>query len=424
MTHPMLVVAIQGKVGRVSMPANSSAPEKLSKTSFVRIVVRILGVIVALAASALALPLALAVLGAYFPRIPKIGVIGPVLTGQYPFHMALFAVVAGGLAVGAWALGWPRWGGTVTTVAVVTTVAALVVAGLQYADARRVWTVVSWHDMFSELGLPAAVPDSVETYAEPGGQALRVDVYLPEKRSGSTVPAIVLAHAGGFHTFDKEDLRGTGRWLADRGVAVFAIDYRLATREQPTWDRAPQDVACAVGWVQEHAGQYGVDSARVSLGGMSAGGTLAMNAGYRLSRGEIESSCGNAPKAPASVVGFYPGTDVTWMWNHNSQGTREAAELFTGGTPQQFPDRYRVVSPTSDIRQGLPRTLLVVGDRDTSAIPSTVTDFGAALDTAGVDNRVHVLPFAVHAFDDAYGSLSSQASRQLLFDFLVTDSPR
>ncbi|WP_405594050.1 alpha/beta hydrolase [Streptomyces sp. NBC_01410] len=122
------------------------------------------------------------------------------------------------------------------------------------------------------------------------------------------------------------------------------------------------------------------------------------------------------------MVGFYPGTDVTQMWKDDVSGTCEAAEMFTGGTPQQYPDRYREVSPTSDIHPGLPRTLLVVGDRDRSARPETITDFGDALKKKGVDIEVKELPFAEHAFDDAYGSLTSQTSRQNLLDFLTKDA--
>ncbi|MFI6007117.1 prolyl oligopeptidase family serine peptidase [Streptomyces sp. NPDC051366] len=117
------------------------------------------------------------------------------------------------------------------------------------------------------------------------------------------------------------------------------------------------------------------------------------------------------------MVGFYPGTDVTQMWKDDVAGTREAAEMFTGGTPQQYPDRYRKVSPTSDIHPGLPRTLLVVGDRDRSARPETITAFGDALKKKGVDTEVKELPF-----DDAYGSFTSQTSRQNLLDFLTKDA--
>lgn len=379
--------------------------------------------IVALLASLVAFPVAVIMLGAYVPAIPKAGVVGPVLGGQYPFHMALFALFGAALGVLARRFGMVRWGRALIAVTAVSAVAALVIGSVQFADARAEGTDVSFGQVFTELGYPDTAPDATETYAVRGREALQADVYLPgrpgRKTADKAVPAVVLAHAGGFHTFDRSDLRGTGRWLADHGVAVFAVDYRLATRSRPTWDKAPQDLAAALRWVQDHAAAYGVDGSRISLGGMSAGGTLAMNTAYRLRNGTLDSTDGTAPEPPASVVGFYPGADVTEMWERDVDGSRAAAELFTGGTPRQYPERYRAVSPAHDIRAGLQRTLLVVGDRDRSARPGTVKDLGARLRAKGVDTTVKVLPFAEHAFDDAYGSLTSQTSRRVLLDFLT-----
>ncbi|MGW1846321.1 alpha/beta hydrolase [Streptomyces sp. NPDC001966] len=78
--------------------------------------------------------------------------------------------------------------------------------------------------------------------------------------------------------------------------------------------------------------------------------------------------------------------------------------------------------PVEPRRPGLPRTLLVVGDRDRSARPETVTDFGDALRKKGVDTEARELPLAEHAFDDAYDSLTSRTSRQSLLDFLTKDT--
>ncbi|ATW52266.1 alpha/beta hydrolase [Streptomyces peucetius] len=382
---------------------------------------RILRGISAVGASFLAFLVVAIVLGAYFPVIPKAGVIGPVLGGQYPFHIAMLALVAAVLAALAWRAGLVCWGRTVTVITTLCTLAALAIGGIQFRAAQNAGVDISLSEPFTELAYPAAKPDETKTYASPEGEPLQVDAYLPKTNPGKKTPAVVLAHAGGFHTFDKSDLRGTGRWLADHGVAVFAVDYRLAGPDRPTWNKAPQDLVLALRWVQQNVDEYGIDSSRISLGGMSAGGTLAMNTAYRLHNGTIKATDGSTPKSPASVVGFYPGTDVSRMWKDDVAGTREAAEMFTGGTPEQYPDRYREVSPTSDIRPGLPRTLLVVGDRDRSARPETITDFGDALKKQGVDTEVKKLPFAEHAFDDAYGSLTSQTSRQILLDFLTTD---
>lgn len=171
--------------------------------------------------------------------------------------------------------------------------------------------------------------------------------------------------------------------------------------------------------MHDHADTYGIDTSRISMGGMSAGGTLAMNTAYRLQNGTIRAAEGPTPTAPASVVGFYPGTDVTQMWKTDVSGTREAAELFTGGTPARYPQRYREVSPTTDIRKGLQRTLLVVGDSDRSARPEAIKNFAASLRADDVDTTFKELPFAEHAFDDAYGSITSQTSRQILLHFLT-----
>ncbi|MFD5546442.1 alpha/beta hydrolase [Streptomyces goshikiensis] len=379
-------------------------------------------VIAAVVASAVAFLVGAVVLGAYVPAVPKAGVIGPVLGGQYPLQVAVLALVGSALAWLAWRGGLVRWGRALTVVTALSAVGALVIGGVQLAAARQAGADVSFGEVFSRLSYPDTAPDATVTYASPDGGPLKADLYLPKKASGRSpgaAPAIVLAHSGGFHTFDKSDLRGTGRWLADRGVAVVAVDYRLASPGRPTWDKAPQDLVSAVGWVQRNAARYGIDASRVSLGGTSAGGTLALNAAYRLRAGTISPGAGAPPLPVDLVVGFYPGTDVARMWEEDVAGTREAAELFTGGTPRQYPERYREVSPTTGIRAGLPRTLLVVGDRDRSARPESVTGFGAALRAEGVDTVVKTLPFAEHAFDDAYGSLTAQTSRQILLDFLT-----
>ena len=274
--------------------------------------------------------------------------------------------------------------------------------------------------MFTEVAYPDVEPDETKTFARPSGAALDVDAYLPEPGHGS-MPAVVLAHAGGFHTFDKSDLRGTGRWLADHGVAAFAIDYRLASPSSATWNKAPQDVVCALSWVRANAARLNVEPSRISVGGMSAGGALALGAAYRLADGSISSSCGRTPPPPASVIGFYPAEDLHRMWKADADGSRRAANWFTGGTPEQYPARYRETSPTSQVRAGLMPTLLVVGDRDHSVPVRNINGFGASLKRHGADARVKVLPFSEHAFDDAYGSIVSQASRRVLLDFLTSE---
>ncbi|WP_083949937.1 alpha/beta hydrolase [Herbidospora yilanensis] len=378
-----------------------------------RVLFGMLKILIALVASLLAFVAGSLVLGGYVPAIPKAGLIGPVLTGQYPLHVALIGLAGLLLGLLALRLGLRRWGRVLTVVTSVSTAGAVIVAGLQAKAAYEAGTDVQWAEMFTQIAYPGVKPDVTETFAGD----LQADVYLPRGASART-PAIVLAHAGGFHTFDRGDLRGTGRWLADHGVAAIAVDYRLSAPGAPTWGEAPQDFVCALAWTRANAARFNLDVDRLSMGGMSAGGGLALNAAYRLRAGEITSSCGDVPPPPASVVGFYPVTDVSEMWTRNIDGSRNAAVLYTGGSPAEFPGRYREVSPKTFVRPGLMPTLLVVGDRDRSARPQDVTAFARLLEDNGVPVTTEILPFAEHAPDDAYGSLPAQHSRQLLLDFL------
>ena len=65
-----------------------------------------------------------------------------------------------------------------------------------------------------------------------------------------------------------------GPYLAARGIAVFAICYRLATKAK-TFPEAVQDVLAGVQFLRGKAGAFGIDPARIGLLGASAGAHLA-----------------------------------------------------------------------------------------------------------------------------------------------------
>jgi len=156
---------------------------------------------------------------------------------------------------------------------------------------------------------------------------LKLDAYLPER--AGPVPALVLAFGGAFHRGTKEsdafsDGVGTStamadycRHFAERGLACFSLQYRLAqTDPAPVTDpvlqrpeavslarasvvrqmlglgpitvpdmarameAAYEDVATGARYVLAHADELGVDPRRVVIGGFSAGGRAAVYAAY------------------------------------------------------------------------------------------------------------------------------------------------
>jgi acetyl esterase len=87
-------------------------------------------------------------------------------------------------------------------------------------------------------------------------------------------PAHVYLHGGGFWigTLDSFD-RSCRHLCSGAECVVVSVDYRLAPEHKfPT---APEDCYAALLWTVEHATELGIDAARVSVGGGSAGGNLS-----------------------------------------------------------------------------------------------------------------------------------------------------
>lgn len=106
------------------------------------------------------------------------------------------------------------------------------------------------------------------------------DLYLPRSPNGASV---VLVHGGGFvlGTRAMKPMRFLAARLVAAGVAVCSIDYRLIFRGGRL-DEAVDDVRAAFQFFCGRTRALGLDEARVSLVGLSAGGTLAMLAAAQL----------------------------------------------------------------------------------------------------------------------------------------------
>jgi acetyl esterase len=265
-------------------------------------------------------------------------------------------------------------------------------------------------------------------YARSGGEVLKVDVWKPPgeakgpgRRSGPDVgvqgrPAVIVVHGGGWRSGERSDFPSWDAWLADEGYVVFDIDYRLSP--PPSWQDAPSDVACAVGWVKENATRYGVDPERVVLMGRSAGGHLALLTAYEEGRAATAPGCvarDLRDTGVAAVVAFYPPTDLVRL---SSMGYLGGMDRFLGGSPSTVPGRYRHLSPVSHVDPGDPPTFLAYGGADRIVPPGQSELLGERLREAGVSHRLVELPWANHTFDFLWGGWGSQITRYSLEVFL------
>jgi acetyl esterase len=105
------------------------------------------------------------------------------------------------------------------------------------------------------------------------GGAVRVRLYEPVGRR-RPAPLHLFVHGGGWCVGDVESRDPRCRTIAaGAGCVVASVDYRMAPENAFPVPR--DDCYAALCWLAEHAGELGLDSARVSVGGESAGANLA-----------------------------------------------------------------------------------------------------------------------------------------------------
>jgi acetyl esterase len=290
----------------------------------------------------------------------------------------------------------------------------------------------AWKDASAEgvsLSLPgyfagpvfaADRPPETVTYARADGEGLKADVWRPPGggSAGDAAkgrPAVIVVHGGGWRSGKRGDFPLWNAWLASKGYVVFDIDYRLSP--PPSWQDAPADVRCAVGWVKENAARYGVDPERVALLGRSAGGHLALLSAYTQGSGPTPGcDARNLQNTRvAAVAAFYPPTDLARL---SSLGYLGGMDGFVGGTHYTVPERYRLLSPVSRVDPCDPPTFLVHGGAD-QIVPSKQSELLAErLREAGVPHRFVELPWANHTFDFFWGGWSSQITHSTLHEYL------
>jgi pectinesterase len=223
-------------------------------------------------------------------------------------------------------------------------------------------------------------------YAQAGGESLKLDAFIPPGKG--PFPAVIFVHGGGWSAGDK-----TGgndplfAPLAERGVAWFTINYRLAPKHH--YPAPVEDVHTAILWVKARAQEFNVDPKRLALVGESAGGQLVAQA----------AALANDDKQVAAVAAFYAPVDFIADMERRGGLSVSMRGLF--GRTEAIADEatlqiLREASPINHARAGLPPFLLAHGTGDMSVLYNWSTQFQAKLKAAGVSCDLITIPDGVH----------------------------
>ena len=118
----------------------------------------------------------------------------------------------------------------------------------------------------------------------PSEDCLTLNVWLPAQVTGKKLPVMVWIHGGGFQAGSTSEPRQDGQFLAQRGVAVVSMNYRLGVfgffalpelAEQSGHESAGNygllDQVAALAWVHRNIAAFGGDPDNVTIFGESAG---------------------------------------------------------------------------------------------------------------------------------------------------------
>jgi acetyl esterase/lipase len=238
-------------------------------------------------------------------------------------------------------------------------------------------------------------------YANHDGTELLGDFYLP--KDAKAVPALVAVHGGGWVQGMRGVFKYWGPWLAARGVALFAISYRLAVK-QKMFPEAVQDVLAAVQFVRGKAGAFGIDPARIGLLGASAGGHLAALAalsGKKFLGAYRQDPFAATDAGVKALIGVYGVYDLVAMWTaYQVQGGRDNnIQKFIGVAPAENRQIYFDASPISyaTFANNALGVLLVTGTEDDLVDRKQHTEpFQLALKQANFFVRPCIVPGAPH----------------------------
>ncbi len=258
-------------------------------------------------------------------------------------------------------------------------------------------------DAVWQLRTPASFEERRPTeagvsYAPPlrRGVPRRYDAYVPtDERTGDSV---VLVHGGGFVLGSRtmKPIRFLASRLSDAGVAVCAIDYRMIFRGGRL-DEALDDVRCAlVRWRDRAERVHGLDPARVSLVGLSAGATLAMLTAARARPGEVHRL--------VSVFGLYE-------LDHLQGPLATVVPRLLYRTPDRR--TWSAQSPRGATQPAVP-TLLLHGTADGIVPVDQAHRLAAHREQLGLPTRLVVYPGAPHGFFNTPSTVADQATSEIV----------
>lgn len=311
--------------------------------------------------------------------------------------------------------------------------------------------------------LPAGAPgeilcqrDVVYGQMPTSDKALLADLWQPPAGTPHTGLGVIYVHGGAWRVGDKDmGTRTFFRRLARQGHVILDISYTL-------WPEAGipvmvSEVKQAIRWLKRNALAHGVDPERVVLIGGSAGAHLALLAAYTPEHPAFKPSPDAGDTSVRGVVAFYPPVDFVTapiqggLAATSSPGLLDRAAgammrslvslqtedveakvgreedlddfmaALLGGSAEEIPETYRLLSPIYHVGEHCPPTLLLQGSDDLFGLTPSVRRLYQALQGTQTPAILVEFPHSEHGFDLVLPQISpvARAATQDVMRFLA-----
>jgi acetyl esterase/lipase len=191
---------------------------------------------------------------------------------------------------------------------------------------------------------------------------LKLDIFKPIGDQNTNRPVLFLVHGGGFSGGNKADVKALCETYASRGVDAIALGYRLGFVRPLQFDypyildaaevnraifRSQQDAKGAIRFIKDRSAIDSTSINEVYIGGFSAGGIIALCAGYYTDSAYKYSNCGKIGDA----------TNLNGTWARPDLGTVDG-NLNQNGNNANVKGVFNffgALSDTSFIKPGTPK---------------------------------------------------------------------
>lgn len=241
-----------------------------------------------------------------------------------------------------------------------------------------------------------AVPNDIKVfeglkYKSVDSISLQLDIYKQKKQKEKR-PVLIFIHGGSWSKGKRSDYLPYLIDYAKKGYVTATVSYRLV--KVAKYPAAVEDVKCAIKWIKDNADKYDIDPNRIALIGGSAGGHLAMMAGFN-NKSQLNECESNTSGKVQAVVNLYGPVDLTTPYAR----ARPEITNFLGKTWEVAPELFVESSPKTYISSDDPPTLTFHGTIDSLVPVSQADSLDSWMKQAGVIHEYHRLKGWPHAMD-------------------------